>query len=656
MITIENLSVSSKHHTKACILGFILILLIITPVFSYTTEVTVRRYATDGLTPINETTVDYQWMEANLPVLGDGNTYYYFQKPVYETEWENNYSVLFPQYRTDWPGGISPSWNASDEKWDRFYNSSSLSYEINERVNCVYNNNNNLGKLKGTDVKDLCGLVGGLPQGKEVKILGADGASQTLPFSAVYTPESELGPYVITWWSMDAGESGATNGYTGPDYTNGMRATFFSDASRNPYGRNITGINDMRENLPEKYWYYHWETPIAYPSIGGFTVKNVDRVYVYSNDPVPPPMANFSANIIIGHIINGNFETGVLYPWTTNGGSIYTGIYKKDTTGIQFYRIAIGNNAWIQQDVDLTGVNSIRFWRRQVCGSGKELQIFIGENLIARYNESSGTIDKYENIDLSSYDFTGTHTLKFNVYNGGTSLFTVYLDDIEDYGPGISGDAPLIVQFKDLSTKMEDTAHTSWLWDFYNNGTATSIEQNPRFTYTENGTYTVKLTATNAGGSDSEIKTDYITVGTMPPTIDIDTTGGIADWPFATGTNENTTSVNLSVTTTASSWHVAVKDALDGGKPPGSVGRMAEYTGSAYVDPGGKVLANALQVNCSGGSYVSLSGSDQNIKTGTSSGTFEYDIGLKQEIASGDPALASPNVYRILVTFTGATD
>jgi len=30
-----------------------------------------------------QTTVTYQWMEANLPVLGDGTTHYYHQGPVF---------------------------------------------------------------------------------------------------------------------------------------------------------------------------------------------------------------------------------------------------------------------------------------------------------------------------------------------------------------------------------------------------------------------------------------------------------------------------------------------------------------------------------------------------------------------------------------------
>jgi PKD repeat protein len=176
------------------------------------------------------------------------------------------------------------------------------------------------------------------------------------------------------------------------------------------------------------------------------------------------------------------------------------------------------------------------------------------------------------------------------------------------------------------------------------------------FTYTADGTYTVKLIATNAGGSDSETKTGYIVVTGTTPTIDIDATGEKTNWPFTLGTNEDSTSVDLSVDTSASNWHVSVMDALDGGaKPAGTEGKMAEYTGSAYVSSGA-VLTYPLHVKCGTGDYVTLSGSDQIVQTGISAGTFTYDIGLRQEIAESDPALTAPNVYRIVVTFTGATD
>src|SRR5690606_30743231 len=75
-----------------------------------------------------------------------------------------------------------------------------------------------------------------------------------------------------------------------------------------------------------------------------------------------------------------------------------------------------------------------------------------------------------------------------------------------------SGFVPLTVAFTDLSTG----SPTSWAWDFNNDGTTDSTLKNPVFTYPAVGTYTVNLTATNSQGSDSEIKTDYITVIATP--------------------------------------------------------------------------------------------------------------------------------------------
>ena len=64
-----------------------------------------------------------------------------------------------------------------------------------------------------------------------------------------------------------------------------------------------------------------------------------------------------------------------------------------------------------------------------------------------------------------------------------------------------------IIIFSDQSTN----APTSWSWDFGDGGT--SSEQSPSHIYSTAGTYTVELTATNNIGSDSESKTNYITVG-----------------------------------------------------------------------------------------------------------------------------------------------
>ncbi|MDD1657197.1 MAG: PKD domain-containing protein [Methanomicrobiales archaeon] len=70
-----------------------------------------------------------------------------------------------------------------------------------------------------------------------------------------------------------------------------------------------------------------------------------------------------------------------------------------------------------------------------------------------------------------------------------------------------SGSVPLTVQFIDQSTN----SPTSWYWDFGDGQISTA--QNPGSTYIAQGLYTVTLTASNAAGSDSEIKIGYITVG-----------------------------------------------------------------------------------------------------------------------------------------------
>jgi PKD repeat protein len=51
---------------------------------------------------------------------------------------------------------------------------------------------------------------------------------------------------------------------------------------------------------------------------------------------------------------------------------------------------------------------------------------------------------------------------------------------------------------------------TSYLWDFGDG--ATSPEEHPSHPYTKAGVYTVKLTATNGCGDDTETKEEYIVV------------------------------------------------------------------------------------------------------------------------------------------------
>ncbi len=198
-----------------------------------TTELHVVKFAADQTTILNETTVDYRWMEENLPILGDGMTHYYHQGPVFE-----------------------------GDKWDP-----------NETTNFK-----DRGAVKGTDIRDLTDLVGGAAAGDEVMVKAADGYHVEFTYKNAYEPDPRQGPIGITWYNGDetgAGERQGT-GYV-PEFYNGMRLTFFADNSTNADGLHVYGNWDMHETLPEAAQHFY----DLLPSTSGLSVKWVDEVRVY---------------------------------------------------------------------------------------------------------------------------------------------------------------------------------------------------------------------------------------------------------------------------------------------------------------------------------------------------------------------------------------
>jgi formylglycine-generating enzyme required for sulfatase activity len=75
-----------------------------------------------------------------------------------------------------------------------------------------------------------------------------------------------------------------------------------------------------------------------------------------------------------------------------------------------------------------------------------------------------------------------------------------------------SGSAPLTVQFTDTSTQ----SPLWWLWDFDNDGVFDSAQQNPSWTYTQNGWYSVRLVVVNFLGGSSVTRTGLVQVGVPP--------------------------------------------------------------------------------------------------------------------------------------------
>lgn len=201
-----------------------------------TTEVTVSVIDENGDT-LSEKTLDYKWMEENLPVYGDGVTHYYHQGPVF-----------------------------SDDKETR--------WDLNETANYK-----DRGAVKGTAVKDLCDLAGGMSSGDDLMISASDGYNVVFDFENVYEASERQGEIVLCWYNGEEAAKGERQG-TGypPDYYNGMRLIFFADNSTNEEGLHVFGNTDMRVSFSEERIHLFDN---LYPSTGGYNVKWVDGITIF---------------------------------------------------------------------------------------------------------------------------------------------------------------------------------------------------------------------------------------------------------------------------------------------------------------------------------------------------------------------------------------
>ncbi|HET9826753.1 MAG TPA: PKD domain-containing protein, partial [Chitinophagaceae bacterium] len=164
-----------------------------------------------------------------------------------------------------------------------------------------------------------------------------------------------------------------------------------------------------------------------------------------------------------------------------------------------------------------------------------------------------------------------------------------------------SGCSPLSVSFTDQSSG----SPFSWNWDFGNGQLSTA--RNPSVTFSQPGTYTVRLVVKNASGVDEEIKTNYITVfpspsasftanmttACVPATIqfrDQSTippgAGSIVSWSWDFGDGTNSTAQNPSHTYTATGFYTVylLITSSTGCKSSASIGKYIHIVNGVNAD------------------------------------------------------------------------
>lgn len=227
-----------------------------------TTSITIKKVASDGTTVIAQKAVDYRWLMNNLPVMGDGVVHYYHQGPVFIDD---------PDEATEQALRWNPAENTNIEGKD-------------------------MGAVKGTNVKDLCELAGGMAAGDTIRIKAKDGLAKTFAYKNIYRYSAREGPIVLCWYQDGK--------YPDSGYSEGMRLVWFADTSTNPWGLHVFGNWDWHQAAESRYWYFYQSANEKYPTTTGLSVQYVSELTINSAQPAPSglaaPVAAFMADSTSG--------------------------------------------------------------------------------------------------------------------------------------------------------------------------------------------------------------------------------------------------------------------------------------------------------------------------------------------------------------------
>ncbi len=143
------------------------------------------------------------------------------------------------------------------------------------------------------------------------------------------------------------------------------------------------------------------------------------------------------------------------------------------------------------KDSSNVGSKALTSWKWDFNNDG----IFDSEeqNPLYTYNEFD---DYWVKLTISDGETNSTDSLLISVLPEGAPLANFSFDIVTAH-------APVVVTFSDMTPEAFEI--TTWEWDFDNDGTIDSSEQNPSYEYSESGDYEIKLTV-----SDGNLESSYI--------------------------------------------------------------------------------------------------------------------------------------------------
>ena len=224
-------------------------------------------------------------------------------------------------------------------------------------------------------------------------------------------------------------------------------------------------------------------------------------------------IANDNVNVV-RFDIGAELPVGVLGRCTSYWTSCNTGVWYVDELDIVFddassWNFTTNPPSGSQSDFESVAVHEL--------GHGNQLTHVINPNDIMHYSITLGTFMRLINADninggndvmsrsIVDNSCGASHMIALTAGNCPLGFPTA--DFIASNTVGCS--IPDTISFTDQSIG----APSAWAWDMDNNGSIDHTTQNPTHVYQTAGTYAVKLKVTNLNGTDSIIKTNYITIG-----------------------------------------------------------------------------------------------------------------------------------------------
>lgn len=187
-------------------------------------------------------------------------------------------------------------------------------------------------------------------------------------------------------------------------------------------------------------------------SSSGITVKNIQNPKISGNQIFKTPVTSFSASSTSGYV-----------PLTVN-------FTDKSTYSPTSWKWSFGDGTYSTQ-----------------------------KNPSHAYNKAGNYT-----VILAVSNAAGSNSIKKSSYINAIKTTNVQKPVVSFWASRTSGKAPITIGFTDASTNTP----SGWEWDF-GDGTYSTL-QKPKHKYSKPGTYTIKLTANNAGGNETKIRTNYI--------------------------------------------------------------------------------------------------------------------------------------------------